>query len=155
MNSLITSSSAPKIQFYLLELSSSIPHCIVASMMSFVILFLGVRIYFSHIMIWGLNFGGICAFISFFLLLKNECATTYSTNMFFMTVHWQLSLLSLQAAPPQSPPSILRFLIYLVNFHSCSFLYLLSTKWYNCRSLIFHSNSQFCEYLNIQPEFRF
>ena len=36
-------------------------------------------------------------------------------------------------------PSILRFLIYLVNFHSSSFLYLLSTKWYNCRSLIFHS----------------
>ena len=38
-------------------------------------------------------------------------------------------------------PSILRFLIYLVNFHSSSFLYLLSTKWYNCRSLI--SNSTF------------
>ena len=106
MNSLITSLSAPKILFYLFELSSSIPHCIVASLMSFVILLLGVRIYFSQIMIWGLNFGAIFAMISFFLLLQNECPTTYSTNMFFMTVHWVCCLYR-RRLPINSPLSYL------------------------------------------------
>ena len=73
----------------------------------------------------------------FFLLLQNECPTTCSTNMLFMTVHWVCCLYR-RRLPINSP---LSYIIYLVFFHSSSFLYLLSTMWSNCRSLI--SNSTF------------